>query len=63
MMFSKLMRWAKMPFQCEVFNMFAHLIPQQGLSRMERGRKRPGKSWFLTFSLSWMGRGGRRGMS
>ena len=31
-----------MPFQCEVFNMFAHLIPQQGLSRMERGRKRQG---------------------
>ena len=42
MMLSKLMRWAKMPFQCEVFNLFAHLIPQEGLSRMERGRKRQG---------------------
>ena len=42
MMISRLLRWAKMPFQCEVFNMFAHLIPQDGLSRMERGRKRQG---------------------
>ena len=42
MMLSKLFRWAKMPFQCEVFNLFAHLIPQQGLSRTESGRKRQG---------------------
>ena len=42
MMLSRLLRWAKMPFQCEVFNLFAHLIPQDGLSRMERGRKRQG---------------------
>ena len=41
-MLSKLFRWAKVTFQCEVFNMFAHLIPQQGLSRIERGRKRQG---------------------
>ena len=41
-MLSKLFRWAKVNFQCEVFNMFAHLIPQQGLSRIERGRKRQG---------------------
>ena len=42
LMLSKLFRWSRMPFQCEVFNLFAHLIPQQGLSRMERGRKRQG---------------------
>ena len=42
MMLSRMLRWARMPFQCEVFNMFAHLIPQEGLSRMERGRKRQG---------------------
>ena len=29
-------------FDCEVFNMFAHLIPQEGLSRIERGCKRHG---------------------
>ena len=37
LMLSKLFRWGKMPFQCEVFNLFAHLIPQQGLSKMEGG--------------------------
>ena len=42
MMLSRMFRWAKVPFQCEVFNMFAHLIPQNGLNRMERGRKRQG---------------------
>ena len=25
---------------CEVFGLFAHYIPQEGLSRMERGRRR-----------------------
>ena len=39
---SKLFEWAHLPYQCEVFNMFAHLIPQEGLSRIERGRKRQG---------------------
>ena len=28
--------------QCEVFNLFARDIPQEGLSRIERGRKRKG---------------------
>ena len=36
------MMLSRMPFQCEAFNMFAHLIPQEGLSRMERGRKEAG---------------------
>ena len=34
--------WAKIPVVCEVFNVFAHLIPQAGLSRIEKGRKRQG---------------------
>ena len=37
-----LLKWAGVEVQCEVFNLFAGLIPQQGLSRMERGRKRQG---------------------
>ena len=37
-----LLRWAGLEVQCEVFNPFAGLIPQQGLSRFERGRKRQG---------------------
>ena len=37
-----LMRWAGLGVQCEVFNLFAGLIPQQGLARLERGRKRQG---------------------
>lgn len=31
-----------LPYQCKVFNLFAHLIPQAGLSRIERGWKRQG---------------------
>ena len=38
----QLSRWAGLPVQCEVFNLFSHLIPQEGLSRLERGRKRQG---------------------
>ena len=37
-----LMRWAGIDAECKVFNLFARYIPQQGLSRMERGRKRQG---------------------
>jgi hypothetical protein len=33
-------RWAGVPAVCEVFNQFADLIPQDGLSRIERGRRR-----------------------
>ena len=37
-----LLRWAGIDVQCEVFNLFSGLIPQEGLSRLERGRKRQG---------------------
>ena len=36
----RLMRWCKLPNTCEVFNLFSHLIPQEGLTRLEWGRKR-----------------------
>ena len=38
----RMMKWAGMPAQCEVFGLFAGVIPQAGLARMERGRKRQG---------------------
>ena len=38
----KLLLWAGIPVVCEVFNLFASSIPQAGLSRIERGRKRQG---------------------
>ena len=38
----KLFRWAQMPVVFEVFNLFAACIPQEGLARIERGRKRQG---------------------
>ena len=31
-----------MPATCEVFGLFSHLIPQEGLNRLERGRARQG---------------------
>ena len=37
-----ILRWAGIEVDCEVFNLFAGYIPQQGLSRLERGRKRQG---------------------
>ena len=36
----QLCQWAGLEAEVEVFNLFASSIPQQGLSRMERGRKR-----------------------
>ena len=48
---TKLFDWAHLPFNCEVFNMFANLIPQKGLSRIERGRKRQGL--VPDFMLRW----------
>ena len=33
-------RWAGVQVQSEVFHLFAQVIPQEGLSRIERGRKR-----------------------
>ena len=35
----RMMKWAGMAVQCEVFGLFAGVIPQAGLARMERGRK------------------------
>ena len=37
-----LLRWAGIEVDLEVFNIFSGLIPQQGLSRLEQGRKRQG---------------------
>ena len=37
-----LLRWAGVEVDCEVFNLFSGLIPQEGLSRLEQGRKRQG---------------------
>ena len=37
---NSLCAWSNLPTTCEVFNLFAHLIPQDGLNRLERGRKR-----------------------
>ena len=31
---------AGVPIVCEVFNLFSDCIPQEGLNRMERGRRR-----------------------
>ena len=39
---NRLCTWSKLPAVCEVFGLFSHLIPQEGLNRMERGRKRQG---------------------
>ena len=42
LLLNSLCRWAALPVRCEVFGLFSHLIPQDGLSRLERGRKRQG---------------------
>ena len=39
---TSLFQWANLEVECEVFNLFSAHIPQQGLSRIERGRKRQG---------------------
>ena len=39
---NRLCFWSHLPATCEVFGLFSHLIPQEGLSRIERGRKRQG---------------------
>ena len=39
---NRLFMWANMRATCEVFGLFSHLIPQEGLSRIERGRQRQG---------------------
>ena len=37
-----MIRWAGIPVKCEVFGLFAGVIPQAGLAALERGRKRQG---------------------
>ena len=37
-----LLTWAGIPVVCEVFNLFADCIPQAGLARIERGKRRQG---------------------
>ena len=39
MMIQRLCVWSGLDCEVEVFNLFAGSIPQEGLSRMERGRK------------------------
>ena len=39
---NRLCVWSHLPATCEVFGLFSHLIPQEGLSRIERGKKRQG---------------------
>ena len=39
---NRLMLWCSMRSTCEVFGLFSHLIPQEGLNRLERGRARQG---------------------
>ena len=39
---NRLFMWCSMPATCEVFGLFSHLIPQEGLNRLERGRERQG---------------------
>ena len=34
--------WAHLPYTGEDFNKFAHLLPKEGLSSIERGRKKQG---------------------
>ena len=38
----RLFMWCSIPATCEVFGLFSHLISQDGLSRLERGRERQG---------------------
>ena len=39
---NKLLQWAGVRAECEMFSAFADAIPQQGLNGMERGRRRQG---------------------
>ena len=52
-----LLQWAGIRAECEVFNAIADVIPQRGLSRIERGQRRQGL--VPDFKLEWE-RGERR---
>ena len=42
MKIKSLLQWAGVRAECEVFNEFSGLIPQQGLNRIQRGQRRQG---------------------
>ena len=42
MKLKSMLQWAGIPAEVEVFNLFADAIPQEGLNRIERGRRRQG---------------------
>ena len=54
LMIQRLLVWAVIPVECQVFNQFADCIPQAGLARIERGRHRQG----LVPDFKLRGRGG-----
>ena len=56
-----LVRWAGVEVDCEVFNLFSGLIPQQGLSRLEQGRKRQGLVPDFRLRVPAVGGGGPQG--
>ena len=39
---NSILSWSRVSSTCEVFGLFGHLIPKEGLSRMESGRARQG---------------------
>ena len=39
LLLNRMCQWAGLPCDMEVFNLFSGVIPQEGLNRMERGRK------------------------
>ena len=39
---NRLLMWCNIPSTCEVFGLFAHLISQEGLNRLDKGRARQG---------------------
>ena len=40
MTINSLLSWSRVPATCEVFGLFSHLIPKEGLSKFESGRAR-----------------------
>ena len=56
-----LLRWSGIEVDCEVFNIFSALIPQQGLSRLEQGRKRQGLVPDFRLRVPTVGGGGPQG--
>ena len=51
------LRAAGVPTECEVFNLFARELPQEGLARIERGRTR--QAMVPDFKISIPEAGGR----